>query len=111
MPRSAWIVLSVAVAILSLGFAGAAFVIASGSGSESAGPDTTLTLGEPNGPLELPLASDDEALMLAQRKGRVLVGLAARAGGPVEVAVLAGETPIASRERLFVVDGKPAEAA
>ena len=109
MPRSAWIVLSVAVAILFLGFAGAAFVIASGSNEGE--PQTTVSLGQPTVvPLELPLSRDDQALMLAQHKGRVLVGMAAIPGGPVEVAVLAGETPLASRKLLFAVDGKPVES-
>ena len=106
MPRSAWIVLSVAAALLFLAFAGAAFVIASSSGSEADEPETTLPIAA----LELPLSRDDEALLVAQRKGRVLVGLAAVPGGPVEVAVLAGETPIASRDLLFAVDGRPAGA-
>ena len=43
MSRIAWIVLSVVAALLFLGFAGAAFVIASGSGSEATEPETTLT--------------------------------------------------------------------
>ena len=106
MSRVAWIVLSVAAALLFLGFAGAALVIASGSGSEAAEPETAL----PKAALELPLSGDDEALLVAQRKGRVLAGIAAVPGGPVEVAVLAGETPVASRELLFAVDGRPAEA-
>lgn len=110
MPRIAWIVLSVAAALLFLGFAGAALVIASSSGSEASEPETTLTLGEPSRPLELPLASDDQALMLAQSKGRVLVGIAARPGGPVEVAALGGETPVSSNDLSFTVDGRPVEA-
>ncbi len=97
MPRIAWIVLSVAAALLAVGFAGAAFVVASGSGSEAAGPETTLTLGESGGQVQLPLADQDQTLMLAQHKGRVLVGIAASAGGPVDVAVLDGETPVARR--------------
>jgi len=111
MPRIAWIALSVAVAVLFLGLVSAAFVIASNSGSSEAELGTTLTLGEPGGgPLELPLAGDEQALMLAQRKGRVLVGVAARPGGPVEVAALDGETPVSSSDLSFEVDGAPVEA-
>jgi hypothetical protein len=109
MPRIAWIVLSVAAALLFLGFAGAAFVIASGSGSEAAEPETTVTLGAPSGPLELPLANQDETLMLAQHKGRVLVGIAASRGGAVDVGVLGGETPVAPEKLSFAADGKPVE--
>ncbi len=43
MPRIAWIVLSAVAALLFVGLAGAAFVIASGSGSEADGPETALT--------------------------------------------------------------------
>ena len=111
MSRVAWIVLSAAAALLFLGFAGAAFVIASSSGLEAAEPGATLTLGEPRSQVELPLAGDDEAFMLAQHKGRVLIGMAARPGGPVEVAALGGETPVSSEELSFVVDGKPVTAA
>jgi hypothetical protein len=108
MPRIAWIVLSVAVAVLFLGFAAAAFVIASGSGSKAVETEKTLTLGAPSALLELPLAANGNALMLAQHRGRVLVGLAASPSGPVEVAVLAGETP--TKNLSFAVDGKPVEA-
>ena len=109
MPRIAWIVLSVAAALLAVGFAGAAFVVASGSGSEAAGPETTLTLGESGGQVQLPLADQDQTLMLAQYKGRVLVGIAASAGGPVDVAVLEGETPVAPEKLSFAADGKPVD--
>jgi hypothetical protein len=109
MSRVAWIVLSVAAALLFLGFAGAAFVIASGSGSKTAEPETTLTLGEPSSQVELPLADQDETLMLAQHKGRVLVGIAASAGGQVDVAVLGGERPVAPEKLSFAADGKPVD--
>ena len=49
--------------------------------------------------------------MLAQHKGRVLIGMAARPGGPVEVAALGGETPVSSDDLSFAVDGKPVTAA
>jgi hypothetical protein len=105
MSRVAWVVLSVAAALLAVGFAGAAFVVASGSGSE-ADPETTLALGEPGGQVQLPLADQDQTLMLAQHKGRVLVGIAANAGGSVDVAVLEGETPVAPEELSFAADGQ-----
>lgn len=110
MPRIAWIVLSAAVALLFLGLVGAAFVIASNSGSNAV-EETTRTVDEPSAPLELPLSNDDQALLVAQREGRVLVGLAARPGGPVEVAVLAGETPVSAKDLSFAVDGEPVEAS
>lgn len=109
MPRIAWIVLSVAAALLFLGFVSAAFVIASNSGSKAVEGGTTLTLGT-RSPLELPLSGDDQALLLAQRKGRVLVGVAAVPGGPVEMTALVGERPVLSRDLSFAVNGRPVEA-
>lgn len=109
MPRIAWIVLSVAAALLFLGFAGAAFVIASNSSSKEAETETTLTLGEPSRQVELRLADQDRTLMLAQHKGRVLVGIAASPGGPVEVAALGGETPVSPEDLSFAADGKPVD--
>lgn len=109
MPRIAWIVLSVAAALLFLAFAGAAFVIASSSGSEAVEPETTVNLSEPSGQVELPLANKAQTLMLAQHQGRVLVGIAASAGGPVDVAVLGGETPAVPDELSFAADGKPVD--
>ena len=109
MSRVAWIVLSVAAAVLFLGFVGAAFVIASGSGSEATERGTTIAFDEPSGPLVLPLADQDQTLMLAQRKGRVLVGVAASRNGAVDVAALGGETPIDPDRLSFAADGKPVE--
>lgn len=110
MSRVAWIVLWAVAALLFLGFAGAAFVIASGSGSKTTEAETTLTLGEPRGQVELPLAAQGQTLMLAQHKGRVLVGIAASAGGEVDVAVLGGETPIAAERLSFAAGGRPVDA-
>lgn len=109
MPRIAWIVLSVAAALLFLGFVSAALVIASNSGSKAVEAGTTLTVGT-RSPLELPLSGDDQALLLAQRKGRVLVGIAAVPGGPVEMTALVGERPVSSRDLSFAVNGRPVEA-
>jgi hypothetical protein len=113
MPRSAWIVLSITVAILFLGFAGAAFVIASGSGSgsSSSSAQTTLALGEPTPRLEIPLARDKRALMLARRGGRTLIGIAAVPDGPVEVAAVRGEKAIEEERLSFRLSSRPVEAS
>jgi hypothetical protein len=91
VPRVAWIVLSVALAAVVVLLTGAAFLIGSGSETSSA-TETTLTVSEGAPPrLRLPLARDPRALMLATEADRVLVGVAARPGGPVDVGVLDGE--------------------
>lgn len=110
MPRIAWIVVLVAAAAFVLVLVAAALVVAAGSGSESAEPEQTLSLQEPAKRLELPLAERDQALTLAQRKGRILVGIAARPGGPLEVAAVEGEKPIAAESLSFSVDDDPVGA-
>jgi hypothetical protein len=91
VPRIAWIVLSVALAAVVVLLTGAAFLIGSGSETRSAG-ETPPTVSEGAPPsLQLPLARDSQALMLATEADRVLVGVAARPGGPVDVGVLDGE--------------------
>lgn len=83
--------LSVALAAVVVLLTGAAFLIGTGSETnvETETP-TTATVGAPPR-LRLPLARDPKALMLASETESVLVGLAARPGGPVEVGVLDGE--------------------
>ena len=97
MPRAAWIVLSVALAAVVVLLTGAAFLIGTGSETNTETP-TTAPVGAPPR-LRLPLARDPKALMLASEAESVLVGLAARPGGPVEVGVLDGEREL-DRARL-----------
>lgn len=111
MAPVAWIVVSVVVGALVLGLLAAALVVAAGLGSESAEPEQTLPLQASAKRLELPLAEGEQALTLAQRKGRILVGIAARPGGPVEIAALEGESPIAAESLSFAVDEEPVAAS
>jgi hypothetical protein len=98
VPRAAWIALSVALAALVVLLTGAAFLI--GTGSETGETQTLTTASEGAPPrLRLPLVRDPKALTLASEAGSVLVGLAARPGGPVEVGVLDGELEL-DRARL-----------
>jgi hypothetical protein len=112
VPRVASIVVLIVVGALVVGLlAAAALVVAAGSGSESAEPEQTLALQESARRLELPLAENEQTLTLAQRKGRVLVGIAARQGGPVEIAAVEGETPIAGERLSFALDEEPVAAS
>lgn len=99
MPRLAWIVLSVALAAVVVLLIGAAFLIASGSETSGAKEATLTVPGSAPPRLQLPLARDQKALMLATEADRVLVGVAARPGGPVDVGVLDGEREL-DRTRL-----------
>lgn len=105
MPRIAWIVLSVALAAVVVLLTGAAFLIGTGSGTNV---DTATQVVAPEGVpprLQLPLARDPSALMLARQAEPVLVGLAARPGGPIEVGVLDGERAVDRSRLSFRVGG------
>jgi hypothetical protein len=58
---------------------------------------------------ELPLALEPSTLSLAQQRRDLLVGLAAREGGPVEVAALRAQTPFVTDDVKIAVDGDSAE--
>jgi hypothetical protein len=99
VPRVAWIVLSVALAAVVVLLTGAAFLIGSGSNT-SVATETTPVVPEGAPPrLLLPLARDPRALMLAREAETLLMGVAARPGGPVDVGVLDGEREL-DRARL-----------
>jgi hypothetical protein len=110
MPRVAVILIAAGAAVLTFGLVVAAGLVAVGSGSNSGLPDETVTLGEPVRQLELPLADDPASLLLAKRSGRVLVGIAVRAGRPIEVVAVEGEEPLSRGELSFAVNGEPVVA-
>ena len=107
MPRVAWFVLLAIAGVLAFGLLAAAFVVAAGSDKDA---EETEAIPPATRPLELPLADDDSALMLAKRSGRMLVGIAYKPGGPVEVAVLRGEQAVPASELSFAVNGRETEA-
>jgi hypothetical protein len=115
MPRAALIALLVAGGLLAVGLLAAAFVVAAGSDDEASEADVTLTLGTATfsetfdtAPrrLELPLAANRDALMLARRNGRVLAGLAVVPGERIQAAVVEGEQAVPEAELAFTVDGR-----
>lgn len=109
MPRLAWILVAVVAAALVALLVGAALVLATESGSDSVEAGRATAVGEPVEQLELPLAENRRALMLARRSGRVLVGIAALPGGPVEVAAIEGDEPLPRDALTFTVDGRELE--
>jgi hypothetical protein len=104
VPRLGWILLSVATAAAVLGLTAAALLVADGSSGEG----VSLSSGSAPRRLELPLAADARALTLAHHAGPLLVGLAARRGGPVEIAAVDGEDPLARRTLRVSFDGRRA---
>ena len=108
MSRIAWITLSVTAVALAAVAVGAA-LLAGGDG----GGATTTTDTAPSSPtrsFSLPLAEDPSTLALAKHSGAVLVGLAARPGGPVQVAALRAEAPVAADALRLQIDGETVEA-
>ncbi|HEX9350713.1 MAG TPA: hypothetical protein VF877_05535 [Gaiellaceae bacterium] len=95
MSRNGWIALLAALGVAAAAVAGA--LLAKGS------TDSTPQQRAPTAPtsaqgFSLPLALSSSSLALAKHEGNLLVGIAARPGGPVEVAALRAETPLATDE-------------
>jgi hypothetical protein len=106
--RIAWITLS-ATAVALAAVAAAALL----AGGDGRGPTTTVADTTPSSPtrsFSLPLAEDPATLALARHSGAVLVGLAARPGGPVQVAALRAETPVAAGALQLQIGGETVEA-
>jgi hypothetical protein len=97
MPRAGWILVLVAVGVVAVGLLAAAFVVAAGSDERA---EEALTFEQATRRLELPLAADEGTLMLAARNGRVLVGIAAKPKGPIQVAA------VPESDLTFEIDGR-----
>jgi hypothetical protein len=93
--RNAWIGLVAAVGIAAATVAGA--LLAKGS-TDSTPQQRVLTAPKSARGFSLPLALSSSSLALAKHEGNLLVGIAARPGGPVEVTALRAETPLATDE-------------
>jgi hypothetical protein len=107
MSRNAWI--GIGAGVLIAAAAGAGALLARGSTDSNpeaqAPPAPTSERG-----FSLPLALSPDTLALAGHDRNVLVGIAARSGGPVEVAALRAETPVATAELRIEIDGRSVEA-
>ena len=110
MSRVAWISLSVSALALVAGIGVVALLAEKGSGNGTTSVVTDSTSGSPTRSFSLPLTAGSSALALANHDGNVLVGIAAKPGGPVEVAVLRAESPLSTDELQFELDGRSTEA-
>jgi hypothetical protein len=106
--RTAWI--AVSAAAVALGFVAALVVLLVGGGAASACPVAETTPSSPTQPFSAPLAEDPSALARGGHEGNLLVGLAALAGGPLELAVVRAETPVATDSLRIKINGRPVEA-
>lgn len=109
MSRIAWIALSATA--LALGAAASVALVLVGRGGTAPNcPVAETTPSSPTQPFSLPLAEDSSALALAKHTGNLLVGLAARPGGPLEVVAVRAETPVATDALRIQIDGQTVEA-
>src|SRR5205807_9908614 len=99
--RIAWIALLVAGLALVAGILAAALLVG-GSGAKRSPVETVSAVPKA---ISLPLQNDPDALMLAQHEQDILAGIAARPGGPVEIALLRGETPIPTAQLTVRIGG------
>ena len=106
--RFAWVTLSATALALGAVVAVAALLTGRGTGSTTSG--SVSTPSSPTQYFSLPLTEGSSALAVAKHAGNLLVGLAARRGGPVEVAALRAETPVATDALEIQIDGRRVEA-
>jgi hypothetical protein len=100
--RGLWIAVFVGVIALGLGGAlVAAFVTDDGESSASSTTTVSLSVADT---FALPLGLQSDTLALAKHRRDLLVGLAARPGGPVEVATVRGDTPLSGDAVRVAVD-------
>lgn len=78
------------------------------SSTDSRSPGARPTTSERG--FSLPLALSPSALALARHDANLLVGIAARPGGPVEIAALRAETPLATDELRIEIAGRRVNA-
>jgi len=99
--RSVW--LAVFGGIIAVGLIAAvvtAFVTDNGASSSS-----TSTSPSSADTFDLPIGTESDTLALGKHQGNVLVGLAAKPGGPVEIAVVRGDAPLGGESVRVAVDG------
>jgi hypothetical protein len=103
MSRSVWAIL--AATVVGLGIAIGAVAAFLGVDEESTPSVPETSAAQPRG-FELPLAGQPRTLALGGHDQSLLVGIAARRGGPVEFAALRGETPVPRDELRVELNGR-----
>jgi hypothetical protein len=107
MSRAAWIALSAAVVVLGIVGGGLAAFFGDDDESTRSSPETSSAQGRG---FELPLAGQPRTLALGGHDRNLLVGIAARSGGPLELAALRGETPVPTDELRVELNGRIVQA-
>jgi hypothetical protein len=107
MSRAAWIALSAAVVVLGIVGGGLAAFFGDDEESTRSFPQTSAAQGRG---FELPLAGKPETLALGAHDRNLLVGIAARRGGPLELAALRGESSVPTDELRVELNGRIVQA-
>ena len=103
MSRTAWTALIAAIVALGIAIGAVAAFLGDDEGSTTTAAQTSTdqTRG-----FKLPLAGQPETLALGGHDGNLLVGIAARREGPVELTALRGETPVARDDLRVELNGR-----
>ena len=102
--RSVWI--AVFVGIIAIGLIASVVTAFVTDNAEPSASNTTTVTSSASDTFDLRSGLDSNTLALAKHQGNVLVGLAARPGGPVEIAVVRGDAPLAGDAVRVTVDGR-----
>ncbi len=102
--RTLWIAVFAGIIMLGLGAAVvAAFVTDNGEPSAASTSTGSSSVADT---FDLPIGLEKDTLALAKHQRNLLVGLAARPGGPVEIAAVRGDTPLGGDAIRVAVDGR-----
>ena len=104
--RSVWV--AVFGGIIALGLIVAAVMAVVTGGGEPGAPSTSSASSSVADTFDLPLGLQSGTLALAAHRKDLLVGIAARPAGPVEVAAVRGDAPQAGGAVKVSVDGRDA---
>lgn len=102
--RTLWIVVFGGIIALGLGAAVVAAFVTDNGGSTAS--STSTSSSSVSDTFDLPIGLQKNTLALAKHQRDLLVGLAAQPGGPVEVAVVRSDAPVASDAVRVSVDGR-----
>jgi hypothetical protein len=101
--RTAWTAIIAAIVALGIAIGAVAAFLGDDQGSTTSAAQTSAD--QPRG-FEVPLAGQPETFALGGHDRNLLVGIAARRGGPVEFTALRGETPVPGDELRVELNGR-----
>ena len=107
MNRTAWTALIGGLVALGIAIGAVAAFLGGGEESMRSFPETSAAQGRG---FELPLAGQPRTLALGGHDRNLLVGIAARRGGPLELVALRGESPVPTDELRLELNGRIVQA-